>query len=367
MDIKVACPCALNGGLMIDEINIRNFRCFEHLHIADCKRINVIVGDNGSGKTALLEALFFALASSTDLIVRLRNYKGIDPALRGTPHKLIEGFLSDLFFDMNQMRDISISVNGDGDEARELTITCNVSENELLGASRTIRLVAGAKFIWKDASNKMRSALAAIGDNGQPQFLSTGEDLPNHFYFASSSAFSAADNAERFSVISRADRAKEVFKDIIDEYPWMNNVGIEVIAGSIAVYAKVAGASEKIQLGNISGGINRFSSVLLAIASRNRSVILVDELEGGLYYSHHKAYWRVLIENARKHNAQLFVTTHSLEWIRALVEAAGNNNDDIALWRMERGDNNRPVISQFSGDELKDGVEYGVDVRGEIP
>jgi AAA15 family ATPase/GTPase len=47
---------------MIHSIDIRNFRCFERLEIGNCRRINLLVGDNGSGKTALLEAIFLALS-----------------------------------------------------------------------------------------------------------------------------------------------------------------------------------------------------------------------------------------------------------------------------------------------------------------
>ncbi len=52
-----------NDFHMIRSIDIKNFRCYEHLHVNGCKRVNVIVGDNGSGKTALLEAMFMALGT----------------------------------------------------------------------------------------------------------------------------------------------------------------------------------------------------------------------------------------------------------------------------------------------------------------
>jgi predicted ATPase len=55
---------------MISEIEIENFKCFEHLKISDCKRINVIVGDNGAGKTALLEGIFLALGMTSELPIR---------------------------------------------------------------------------------------------------------------------------------------------------------------------------------------------------------------------------------------------------------------------------------------------------------
>ncbi|MCX7758965.1 MAG: AAA family ATPase [bacterium] len=43
---------------MFSKIEIRNFKCFRELEINDLRRINVFVGMNNVGKTALLEALF---------------------------------------------------------------------------------------------------------------------------------------------------------------------------------------------------------------------------------------------------------------------------------------------------------------------
>jgi AAA15 family ATPase/GTPase len=45
------------GYLMATSIDIRNFRCFDHVAANDCRRINILVGENGSGKTALLESI----------------------------------------------------------------------------------------------------------------------------------------------------------------------------------------------------------------------------------------------------------------------------------------------------------------------
>ena len=49
------------GQNMISSIQIGNYRSFASAKIDGCKRINLIVGDNGSGKTALLEAIFLTI------------------------------------------------------------------------------------------------------------------------------------------------------------------------------------------------------------------------------------------------------------------------------------------------------------------
>lgn len=48
---------AAMGNLILDSLEIRNFRGFEHLQIERLGRVNLVVGKNNVGKSALLEAL----------------------------------------------------------------------------------------------------------------------------------------------------------------------------------------------------------------------------------------------------------------------------------------------------------------------
>ena len=45
---------------MITSLEVENFRGFRKIELSDLRRINIIVGDNSSGKTAFLEAIFLA-------------------------------------------------------------------------------------------------------------------------------------------------------------------------------------------------------------------------------------------------------------------------------------------------------------------
>jgi len=44
--------------LILDSLEVKGYRCFEHLTIEQLGRVNLIVGKNNVGKTALLEALW---------------------------------------------------------------------------------------------------------------------------------------------------------------------------------------------------------------------------------------------------------------------------------------------------------------------
>lgn len=43
--------------MKIEKLELNNFRCFEHINFELHPRMNVMVGINGTGKTALLEAI----------------------------------------------------------------------------------------------------------------------------------------------------------------------------------------------------------------------------------------------------------------------------------------------------------------------
>lgn len=365
MNYEVARSSAVCGDLMINEIAIKHFRCFDNLNIKGCKRINVLVGDNGSGKTAILEAIFLGLGSSSDLANRYRQIRGIEGLSRGTPRKLGDSFYADLFHNLDDTKDINIALLGSGPEARKLRIAREGAKFDFSGfrnAGHTS--LFGVVFIWTDADGREFFALPTI-NNGQPYFPSTGEELPAFFYFAAGGAISSVENAERFSILSRSETQGDLIKLFSDEYKWIKNLSIEVIAGGVGVYARVSGVGEKIHIANISGGINRFLSVILGIKSAKNSIVIVDELDNGLYYKHQRKYWEYLISSVRESEGQIFISTHSLEWIQALVTAAGDQNDDIALWRIEKQDRGQPTVLTFSGDEIKDGIEYGADVRGD--
>jgi AAA ATPase domain len=51
----------LSALSMVTSVEIRNFRGFEEIAVSDLASINIIVGDNASGKTAFLESIYLGL------------------------------------------------------------------------------------------------------------------------------------------------------------------------------------------------------------------------------------------------------------------------------------------------------------------
>ena len=113
---------------MINAITIRNFRCFENLRISNCRRFNVIVGDNGAGKTALFEAIFLTLSGNIEVSVRLKVQRGLDASYSGVSKYIEESIWRDYFYRLDWRRPISITLDGDGPEGRSLEISRGIGE-----------------------------------------------------------------------------------------------------------------------------------------------------------------------------------------------------------------------------------------------
>ena len=348
---------------MISDIAISHFRCFEQITIPDCRRINVLVGDNGSGKTTLLEALFLALSGGSEAGLRLRAHRGFPSLFNATPRDIEEAIWRDYFYKLDWSHDIVIGLAGHGAAARNLRISRGRGQLRLpIGSVAEPVSSAPLTLTWTDADGQEFSATPEVKSQGGLLLPSSGEDLPDFFHLPAGLPLSAVEIATHFSALRRARRERAFIKAMAEEYEWIRDLSIEVAGGSPQLFATVAGIDVRIPLASVSGGINRMVGLLAIIASHTGSVVLVDEIESGLYHRHQPGLWRSVLRFARTYDCQLFVTTHSEEWLEALVTAAGDALDDIALWRLERGANG-PVVRQFSGTSLRAGLETGGELR----
>jgi len=350
---------------MIHSMDVRNFRCYRHLKVDGCSRLNVIVGDNGSGKTAILESIFLPLATGSEVAVRLRQLRGIDSTLGGSMRRIEEALWGDFFYNNDMTQKISLVMSGDGRDSRSLEISRGSGGTELPleSGQELLGQVAAAPvvFTWTDHNKNSHIVTPKISQSGL-NLPETGEDMPDFFFFSANQTVGSIENASRFSELSKANKQETFIRIFSNEYDWIENLNVEVHAGAPIIFASIRGSKRKLPLPNISSGINRITGIMLAIASRKKSVVLVDEIENGIYYRHLGELWRSIITSIREFDGQMFVSTHSKECLTALVEAAGNDTKDISLWRTEK-DGSEATVKQFSGEDFKAGIEYGEEVR----
>ena len=249
---------------------------------------------------------------------------------------------SDLFYNANSTTPIVIDLNGHGFEKRKLSISRaidnvvvsppNRKARRAEGArNRNIDIVQGNVFVggqqaelftvpilmtWTDQYGVRRDVRLLLGKSGELKFEGTNEALPNCYFFTALSAppsFEAAGNYSALVKRKQSDQLKMLFRSVFDDIGNIESAGSGV--GSI-IMADIPWAKELLPLPIVSGGVNRAASILLAITHRERGLVLVDEIEAGLFHRRQTAFGGALMQLARSYKTQLMLTTHSEEWMR---------------------------------------------------
>ena len=111
-------------------------------------------------------------------------------------------------------------------------------------------------------------------------------------------------------------------------------------------------------------GMKKILVLASYVLNAKDGVLLIDEIETSLQASNLKHVFAWLLRACRRFNVQLFVTTHSLEAVSALVSCAVEDRDsELVCYRLE-ADGETTFGKRFSEHSLDSMVNgRGFDVR----
>lgn len=357
---------------MIRRLTIENFRCFQDLKVDGLATVNVLVGANASGKTSLLEAIFLAAGGSPEIVLRLATWRGLGQSIpisrqRGS----YEAIWADLFFRFDQEQPILISLSGDPETSRTLRISYNPSGILTIPASSDKRstamidqkfdssAIAPIIFEWTDATGEKHQFQVSVTTEG----LSLGGlPMPSLISFFSSS-FTAVGNpsetAGQFSELNKRKQGDKIRSALRSAFPDITDISVEISRGMAMIHCEVPWVPHRVPVGLVSTGIQKLMAILLGISSQARGVVLVDEIENGLYYKTMPEVWKSLLRFCEEFGVQLFASTHSRECLRAALPTIAGNEQKFRLIRMER------KKSQCS-PRIFDGHEFAIAIQEEV-
>lgn len=350
------------GYQMIKSLEIENFRCFEAATLKDCRRINVIVGENASGKTSLIEALFLASGPSPEIIFRMRGWRGFEQgALSGVTKSVDKALWGDIFFNFDTDHNVSINAIGDDQHTRRVTITYSGGEKYVPFKNRDKVKDSSARtpitFRWNIKGRSPISITPRMEESGIK--IPPIPDVPTEtYFFASNQTYSAAENADRLSELSKSSKDGEVIETFKRHFPQVEDLSVELYARRPMVYAKVKNVKERIPLSLVSGGMNKLAAIFLSFPVSPKCVVLIDEIENGLYYRQLPSIWDTLLHFCKAYDAQIFASTHSLECLNAAAQIAENNQSDFSVIQAGKGE-----LRQFGGDKFVDAIDKEIEIR----
>lgn len=348
---------------MIKSLTIQNFRGFKSLKLEDLAKVNVIVGDNASGKTALLEALFLLGGLSSEMFLRLRSWRVMPDVKIEASQRTFEDLFGDYFYGFDTKETIHLKTKGSLLETREVKICFAKTEATQISMGSSIeetQLIAPLNFKGKYNGTKEFEVQARIEDGKLrlPRFPSP----VNAVFFASNTKFNPQETADRFSQLDTSGALDEVTRIFYEIYPFVKDLSILTRDGQGMLWGRMDGLKAKQPITLMSDGVNRLIQYLLGIKAHPYSYVLIDELENGFYYDRMYEVCRAIYQLAVKSNVQLFITTHSNELLAAFAKVATQNEKDFCLIRTERNDN-QSVIRQFSGTTFIRAVEQHAEIR----
>jgi hypothetical protein len=357
---------------MIEDLEIESFRGLGRIALTRLARVNVIVGPNASGKTALLEALTLGCRASPQTALTMWQGRAQSQFVpMGTAG--FQAVWAGLFPGLDFSRDIVIRYRDSNLGRRSLRIALAPSPPMIAsgaGAAPIPPLPTGGMEPRKVTFERMAGSVGAteqvssyIGRQGELVVENADPIGPAAALFPAFVPPNEHENIAWLSQLSVAKRESEVLKVLRQEYPFIESLDVLSPYGIQGIFVSQSGMPNKLPIGLVSSGINKILTLILVSLLYEGGIILVDEIENGIFHERYESVWRLLRRLAAERKNQIFITSHSLECLNAALPEVRCAPDDFSLIRMERG-RSGIVARRFGGREFEAALQQGVDPRG---
>lgn len=366
-----------NGGyIMIDQVIINNFRCFQKLEVPNLKKVNLLVGKNSSGKSAFLEAIFLSSSSlAAQTSIQLRSIRRMGNLLVSpVDSQSYRGLWEDLFFNFNDNKKLSIKISGSpNSDSRTLSIEYSGSQVQELPFGKQPSIAPGSpqqagawpqiEFTWKRHDHQAvvsRPKLTSTGLQFEPANASYFQSI----WYTPGAGELPEENAKRFAELDkRGDGDIDLVKSkVCKEFPFIEDLSILYQAGLPMMFARVENKERKMPVALLSDGINRLLGICLSLAYYKGGTVLIDQFEDGFHHGLLPSIWSSIYGLASEFKVQLFVSTHSRECLESLLPTMRGHEDDFCLLKATRNDDGCDIKS-LAGSYLESALEQDFEVR----
>ena len=383
---------------MLQKLIIKNFRCFQDFELQQLGRINLLVGENNSGKTSILEAINL-LYSGGDLrpLTTLMANRGEFSWHREKIGIVQTKFaISHLFHNHNINLSSSFSILGITEKQAEIKFNTYLQEeknnsdiDKLIDLyDRAIDLYLDTENLyntniyflihWSNQGNSKNKKYKLVYDGdfwilpNRSQVFNREIDnnLKTKLQFISSSSLKTQKTIDLFNQIVLTPEEEFIYQALRNIEPNLERIAPiiseprsrnENFHGGFVV--KLSNMEQRIPIGSMGDGIWRILGLTLALVSAKNGVLLVDEIDTGLHYSTLEDMWKLIWETAKKLNVQVFATTHNSDCWTSLASLANREDveeEGISIQRIEKGKNKSVV---FTSSEIAVAAERGIEVR----
>jgi predicted ATP-dependent endonuclease of OLD family len=344
---------------VLKNLQLTNFRGLEQLELKQLNRVNLIVGDNNTGKTSILEALYLLLASGqqlNDFASAFRATEGESRQTRSDTSDLIERFWLWLF--RGHKVDHQLIVQTQLESGNTLKAQFGPNHNYPQNLATLIRSGVGEP-----------QTLIALTSQEQitiPYYPAPGIHV-SRLSVRPSNPVEDADQFNQVAIQAGGEEAAESFMRKLEQR--LRKLRYRKLRqnSEAVVYAELDGLKESIPSTQLGQAFTRMLHIYCEVQLGRSGVLLADEIENGVYFENLLPFWSVLLGLVENQDAQLFATTHSFECMKAAHLAACERADkggtyDPNIIRLDRVDWGIKA-TEFGRETMEVAIANGWEMR----
>jgi AAA15 family ATPase/GTPase len=354
---------------MLRDLTIKNYRCFEDFQIDGLERVNLFVGNNNSGKTSLLEAIYLlvsqgkngslieVLAARGEVIeTRLTTENVLRSRVLSPKSNLLTHVepIDHIFYDHKLSPGHNIEIISDNKD-------CEVIENLTIGYEDYCLYIDS--WINED-ENLEKQKFNLFKNNTLPlNSYSLMKDKDKYIYLSDKK-----EKIEQMMLIWNdvymTDKEKKVVQALQILEPKIEQIGFLKHKDRSVARLKIIGNDKPIPISSMGEGIYRILNLSMSLIKAENGVLLIDEIETGLHYEAQTDMWRLILATAKELNVQVFATTHSWDCIAAYQEALAQVEDQ-SMGRLFRLDSKYGKLRavEYDAEDLAIAIRKGIEVR----
>lgn len=338
-----------------ESIKVNNYKIFRNFIIEKLNKINIFAGLNNSGKSSLLEAVYY-LTKQNDIVaffetIKLRNkLKSLDPV-----------WLNAVF-----TKEDEIDIEGVFDSVNTSIVfkkfeATNIDKKDDYLSSYSLKAVINDMTLDNTIHTFKFETIKR--ENEKVEYLCNSILKSPYFY-------NLKEVVETYSknTINKDRDGKSAIKLVIEFLSQIDSTIQDIRLYDIEDVERFIVDSTKfkdknLEITNYGEGLQRIFEIALSFAYARNGVVCIDEFETAIHYSLLVKFTEFIQKLADTFNVQVFLTSHSKECIDAFVN---NNykNEEISAYYLENI--NGEIKTKFvSGERLKYLVEnIALDIRG---
>jgi len=371
---------------MIKSIHIEGYRGFSDFGMSGLQRVTLLVGNNNSGKTSVLESLFL-LASQGDPYSLWRvmwrrsermperataNYPELDVSHLFHGHEIHLGSKFILSAE-NQSpgRSVQFLI---GEIPKEQSPQTPVAPGGIPTPSRVgLHIVAKpgtSAFVPLTRSGGLTSE-ALDSPRRLVRKRNNEEGVPAQFITAES--FSGNELLALWDTVALTSSEERVLEALRLLEPDIERIA--ATAGNPPEFygqptnsrggfrVKFKNIERPVPIGSMGDGTWRLLAMATVISQCKGGVLLIDEIDTGLHYSVMTRMWKLIFGAAKELDVQVFATTHSFDCVKSLAQLCHSDSeaaDSVSVQRIER---HEPLAVPYTSKEIEVAALNQIEVR----